>query len=153
MTEANKILELIENVDPEDNDALDEIDARVWCLLYFVKFLRLCDNDHYFAVDKEGEYLRPLIRYTRSRDALKHIRPEGWYFTHGNEVETQPVNRMNFSLVKNPVTVKYDCYAYKYQAGCNRHPYVEAPESPTEELAELHAIIQAIEYERSKKHD
>ena len=58
--EMKDILKLIENVDPEDSAALDEIDYRVF------KFI------HGRAVPNRAR------RYTTSRDALKSIRPEGY---------------------------------------------------------------------------
>jgi hypothetical protein len=74
-----------------------------------------------------------VIKYTRSRDALKAIRPEEWYIDltqrkHWNEaiVGHRPSNTGSLQEV------------------------LTSPRLPTEELAELHAIIQAIEYERSQ---
>jgi len=62
-----KLLTMIENVDPTDTEAMDEIDAHFW---------------HWYRGD---EYrVKPNIRYegrenvSTSRDALKAIRPEGW---------------------------------------------------------------------------
>lgn len=67
--------------------------------------------------------------YTRSRDALKSIRPEGWGFSisHLNAVVAYRIN---------------DTGGFDYA--------LQTQKLPTEELAELHAIIQAIEWERSQ---
>jgi hypothetical protein len=72
---AKEILEMIEAVDPGDSAKLNEIDARVkrylsngvWNQTYYEKKL------------KDGRWF-PEPQYTRSRDALKAIRPEGWQF-------------------------------------------------------------------------
>lgn len=139
MTAAD-ILKLIETVDPSDTAKLDEIDARVWCYLnghWFVGKMRKAAEDktsftyikkgtdatHWNTVSKT-ENLYCAKHYTRSRDALKAIRPEGWTFEiikHSNEM-----------------------FSARYGDIINSNT------QPTEELAELHAIIQAIEYERTK---
>ena len=130
---AKKILELIESVDPSDVAALDEIDARVWIYLNqkdagVMRFLNGTETQNI-------EYVKRLIRhgcaYTRSRDALKAIRPEGW--------------------------VPYDCgyrfltewWVFELMSEDTENQY--RGRAKTEELAELHAIIQAIEYERQNK--
>jgi hypothetical protein len=111
--EMKELLKLIENVDHTDSDALDEIDYRVF------KFI------HGRAVPNRA------ARYTRSRDALKAIRPDGWFFQAG-------------ILGRG-----YECFAYRLKE--LDQDFFETTYLPTEELAELHAIIQAIEYERSNK--
>lgn len=149
MTQASEILELIENVDPEDSAALGEIDARVWCWLEGYKYIGEYEIERgpniagnfrkepcFKYSGKEGEehtqeyfhfYCEMPHAYTSSRDALKSIRPQGWYF-----------------IIKH-------CYLEKdYWAQCtNTDQIFTADGFPTEELAELHAIIQAIEYERA----
>lgn len=80
MTTAAGILTMIEQVDPSDNDALDGIDARVWCFIHQEKY------GEYFRMDDKGRIwvtskqlmIQDNWSYTRSRDALKGIRPEGW---------------------------------------------------------------------------
>lgn len=171
MTDAQTILKMIDAVDPSDTAKLDEIDARVWCWLKGYEFVRmsydhrgktkLCyfraENPKYDAgnydCDEDGnEYRtghswndgdlwwaqetkfkpRPSFSgYTRDRNALKAIRPEWWTF----EIRT--------------IGKQYDGTIWE-------HPSVMAKKFPetfpgygaTEELAELHAIIQAIEWER-----
>lgn len=92
------LLTMIENVSPDDIGQLDEIDARVWILIkgYFFKGRNDFMSDNHgglylnytrkdtktmypqsFKVGETGK-LRP--QYTRSRDALKAIRPEGGKF-------------------------------------------------------------------------
>ena len=76
-------------------------------------------------------------RYTRSRDALKAIRPEGW----------------------SPIGYGYDKEIGHFAGGWSYSLYKVTPDfklrttvnianQKSEELAELHAIIQAVEYER-----
>lgn len=147
MTEAKKILELIESVDPADSAALDEIDvlshifAKNWeCdgvvnikandrgsggIDYYLK-----DNNHAFG----GQNLHLKLKYTRSRDALKSIRPEGFWceFKKADDGDWVGI------LGKNGGSGGNIC---KFMSGYR----------PTEELAELHAIIQAIEYNRGQE--
>jgi len=170
-----EILELIENVDPSDTAKLDEIDARVWCLVKGREFVSLhrgdpvldprdvakiiapekmkddCGDpwnwafeDEYGGIDtvkgttwkslivtRDGGYLSHFTKYTRSRDALKAIRPEGWFLTmEGWPQDKPPLWRYKISL--------------RYMTN------FISPPLQTEELAELHAIIQAIGYDRSK---
>jgi hypothetical protein len=140
MNDHKKILQLIEAVDPNDTDTLDEIDARVCAYVFNAELSRgrtvttsLNTNDHTevkgkWFVSKDG--VRNEIRhYTRSRDALKSIRPEGWFFTK--------------TLYENGVCLLSTRY------GDGEYRKIQLP---TEELAELHAIISAIHYERGQ-HD
>jgi hypothetical protein len=135
VTDAQEILRLIETVDPNDTAKLDEIDARVWCVLNSEQFVCMslsepafvCGSSHYASCDKN---LSEIPSYTRSRDALKQIRPEGWYYEGGSG------------------------YALMWGPHADTPPY-ERPElygsGRTEELLELHAIISAIEYERTQQ--
>jgi hypothetical protein len=83
MSEAETILKMIETVDPADTAKLDEIDARVWC------WLSDCDygggdfdnGSTFKAIPKRGAppFFKSVTlweRYTRSRDALKVMRPD-----------------------------------------------------------------------------
>src|ERR1700730_10498121 len=72
-----------------------------------------------------------LRKYTRSRDALRAIRPEGWH-----------------TYAVNVGDATYDAY-WGYACQIEGDQIRTSGTLPTEELAELHAIIQAIEYERS----
>ena len=131
---SKELLELIENVDPEDSDVLDEIDARTHVYIGFYwhgdlepwengaghwGFMKgcCCKSDRQFAQD--------FLKYTRSRDALKAIRPEGWFFDTCTDAAGT------------------ECYSDKGDVNLTNDISL-----PTEELAELHAIIQAISYER-----
>ncbi len=115
---AAEILKLIETVDPADSAGMDEIDAAV--------------------ADYLGLRYAP-VEYTRSRDALKAVRPEGWYV--GGIYDANATGQYDdgyYFILRN-----------KLKTGeVARHQL--AYRMPTEELAELHAIIQAIEYERTK---
>jgi hypothetical protein len=128
------ILALIETVAPDDTAKLDEIDARVHCYLGNMTFTDMLppdfgDSPVYLAKSSETCHVRisGSSKYTRSRDALKAIRPKGWAFDicdygHGAFVE---LRKLEPSLFENLMPL------------------------PTEELAELHAIIQAVEWERT----
>lgn len=162
MTDDETTLKMIEEVDPAHTAKLDEIDARVWCFLKGYTFLYL---EHFsssgkavkcFRYDDNGTcgLARSQIKYTRSRDALKAIRPEGWQFQivwrtgekgrpfGGRYGEVWKVCASGYLIDESHG--KYG------EMGCltvdlGNHPL------PTEELAELHAIIQAIAYERGKQ--
>ena len=108
MTDAATILKMIETVDPSDTVEMDKIDIAV--------------GDYV-----DGQWYGR--QFTRSRDALKAIRPKGW----------------NFAML--PLSD----FTFLCQASHGDPNRTDGPESDhlgTEELAELHAIIQAIAYER-----
>ena len=125
LNNAQTILKLIEEVDPSDTYKLNEIDARVWCWLR-------CDTYHSSGgtvvrvsyLNKFDE-VHTFIKYTRSRDALKAIRPQGW------EYQTYQKGKEWFAELE---TEDVSCHVFLL----------------TEELAELHTILQAIEWERTK---
>ncbi len=129
-----QILKMIEEVSPDDTKTLDEIDARVAFYVGADKVL----SEH--LKGDETEFLRlykvfPQLgkKYTRSRDALKAIRPEGWGFDH------------------DVIFDKWAIVGYVTEGFSKNHPCVESyTHLPTEEIAELHAIIQAIVYERGR---
>lgn len=147
MTDAQTILKMIEAVDPADTAKLDEIDARVWCLLENKKFvmMRLTNRGHFFFEEPfagliaQGEHSTDFVeKYTRSRDALKAIRPDGWGFN-------------NYYHYKHGIDSQlHSCSAGHWKVNQWENT-IFAEALPTEELAELHAIIQAIDYERSQK--
>src|SRR6185503_4501272 len=128
---AQEILRMIEEVSPDDTAKLDEIDWRTDCYLrnteYPFKAWQICAEPN---PESEYDNARPL--YTRSRDALKAIRPVGWMF------ETRL-----FCNTQGEKNLGYGGLAYKNK---NR---IETPYL-TEELAELYAIIQAIAHDRSQ---
>lgn len=132
--DATAILKLIETVDPSDTAKLDEIDARVWCWINTVEFVKLRrpgGQKGYeiprYAARLGGSlcdrYITKSEIYTRSRDALKSIRPEGLTL----EVESRGIARARHIGRFFKIVLRDEC------------------------LAELHAIIQAIEYERNNK--
>lgn len=128
------ILKMIEEVSPDDTAKLDEIDARVCCYIENRSFDKF---DYAKSAPLEGRHLvfwadgkrtHSFMLYTRSRDAIKTIRPNslGWCKT--------TYNKMHGNALSD-----YSCYDI---------PLSSSPVLPTEELAELHAILQAIAYER-----
>lgn len=135
MTDAQAILKMIEEVDPADTAALDEIDARVWC------FVQKIDTEYEYSDGRFVSYHQPLHaaegeywsahdfpEYTRSRDALKATRPDGC--------------TLCIKVLENGSDI-----GWLYPKDSDDAIY--APLLPTEELAELYVIIQAIEYERT----
>ncbi len=134
---ATEILGMIERVSPEDVPGMDALDVKVLCWLNdWQETTHLQDLQHSRVHDPE--YFRanyPL--FTRSRDALKNIRPLGYnmgiYFGYRGDDKYYFVTGGNQELnpFENPI---------------------RTPETfITEELAELHAIIQAIAYERARE--
>lgn len=116
-----EILEMIEKVSPEDGATLDEIDALARIYIH--------------KLDEFKTTLGIAQKYTRSRDALKAIRPEGWDLMLDTHWGT-PYAKLYRRLIDptNPIS-----------------EVAFSPALPTEELAELHAILQALEYERNAK--
>ena len=149
-----KILQMIETVDPEDTAKLDEIDARVWCWMKGhdpeLLVYELNQDGEAISEDRKQEFWKeyPLknvqnpfavyssYRYTRSRDALKAIRPEGWWF--------------ECCLICDG-TYMAELHNDRGCVDDDEGITVKAWYRQNEELAELHAIIQAIAYERGLK--
>lgn len=150
MTTAQEILKLIEEVSPDDTAKLDEIDAMVYA------YLKLHDGFK-VSVHKGGRSItyrhnswgqeHPSVllhlfdgyQVTRSRDALKQIRPEGW------RLSVDGIAWVGVETKKNISQDKFACSLLNWK----RDAFVNSYGLPTEELAELAAIIQAIEYERN----
>ena len=145
------ILEMIENVDPSDTDKLDEIDARVWCFDWKEEYIGTVNGNHMTrGKDTNGlecgykcgidDYClgNPIVpKYTRSLDAIKSITPDGW------QIKIEQDSGLN---------TLWDCTLLKFGARCEVEHCIFTGwscELPTEELARLHATIQAIEYERT----
>ena len=145
--DAQTILKMIEEVQPDDVAKLDEIDARVWCYLYSPKtpaeqLVWILDDDgkvidETFQQEFWIEYgLKRHSRYCRSRDALKAIRPEG---CHSYASAWAWTGKEGFGG-------KCMRYAAHWP---DKDDDMVSPPLPTEELAELHAIIQAIAHDRT----
>jgi hypothetical protein len=133
-TDAQKILDMIEKVDPADTQKLDEIDARVWC--YMRGFVFEHADSNFVKANGQLPHLG-FSKYTRSRDALKSIR---------KHLQFDGVTRDNrFDKSCGHFTAYFTVYIQdnneELSKALHGHGF-------TEELAELHAIIQAIEYER-----
>lgn len=131
MTEAETILKMIETVDPADSAKLDEIDIRTQLFIYS-KTQQLNvgyrdERDFYLYKTYRLEF-GDFKRYTRSRDLLKQIRPVGYTFR-----------------IFQDINLKWQSGLYKVALAYHGNMTLWFP---TEELAELHAIIQAIDYER-----
>jgi len=149
-TKAETILKMIEEVDPNDTAKLDEIDARMH-IFFWPSHLHPAPSvdqlikAHYDDImggweDSEGNErltkVFELTLYTRSRDALKAIRPKGWWI--------RDCERLSDFVAGSEGRNYY--IALRCQTE-NKIKTVHAY-AISEELAELQAIIQAIEYER-----
>jgi len=126
------ILKMIEEVSVDDTDKLDEIDIKVF---------RHCGQGCYPAIPLPNSKFPP---YTRSRDALKKIRPEGWIIRLYQTPVYNPRKPNNANLYH----FNMDKYFFLESEEEYNQINVRAMHLPTEELAELHAIIQAIAHER-----
>lgn len=135
-----EILKMIEAVDPSDEGKLAEIDARVWALIRLDGDFKITFNGGsvYYRHNSWPEDARTILHhsfeheeYTRSRDALKAIRPKGWNVCGHYACAT--ALGYTFSL---------------HEAKAGGKQVIGSGMLKTEELAELHAIIQAIEFER-----
>ena len=134
MTEYETILSMIEEVDPSDVVKLDEIDIRVICWIRNREWGGWHGEGHTatgsWAIKDgkrvDGSYANhsTFPRLSRSRDALKEIRPEGWAF----EIKEYPKD-WRACLSKGNFMKRVCGSGYK-----------------TEQLAELHVIIQAISF-------
>lgn len=135
MNEHELILKLIEEVDPADTAKLDEIDARVWCWLRKDEEFKQFEGS-WIRCQSGMKYLKPFgsAKYTRSRDQIKAIRPEGWAFDMGGFSGGEAFYEI-----------------HKIDENGNPKHTIFTPVMGVEELAELHAIIQAEAYERSQK--
>lgn len=134
MTDVKTILGMIEAVDPKDTAKLNEIDARVDCFLAGYEFAGHPDPEekHYEArtVGGHAGFFTPET-FTTSRDALKSIRPKGWNVCGPYACAT--ALGYNFSL--------HEMRAFGKKV-------IGTGMLKTEELAELHAVIQAIAHSR-----
>lgn len=158
MGDIKEILQMIETVDFEDTRCgavLDEIDARVWCWLNGHEVKEICDDGIIYIsrwVNCRGTKIedrrkrkypktninKRFCAYTRSRDALKAIRPKQVSVTI-----TAYIPLRHASCTANLWS--------KLEAGpFSEHWTFKSPEMDIEELAELHAILQAIAHERSR---
>ncbi len=144
MSDAQTILAMIEQVDPADIAKLDEIDARVWCFIAGRN-----PEGEAWAGNEQIPYWKYVLwrdehrEYSRSRDALRSIRPAGFQFID------QKANNQKWAycelIDKDGFTFKSPDYKTD-DDGLSIPVYL-----PTEEVAELHVIIQALAYERGQR--
>lgn len=129
MSEAQTILKMIEEVDPDDGSAMHDINKEVM-------FYTLMPSNE--KLIRRGILDGPYPdNYTRSRDALKSIRPKVLY---------------NIGMITTFTPPEEPQYQFIFYIMKEDHTWIEDEIrgwGATEELAELHAIIQAIEWERT----
>ena len=136
--QAKHILKIIEGCTPDiGQEVYDEVNARWWCCLKDKAYHgtdgrgRFSYNLHYpLSMRHPRKRINKDESYTHSRDALKQARPEGWEVVQ----EACMGNKVEFTLFQQWAladTGDYDSIKFT------------SPQLPTEELAELHAIIQA----------
>ena len=144
MIELEDILNMIAMVSPDDIDELNKIDIHVGFFVNHPLFDGLKRNyknepkpyEEAFQHAYNHGYYNNSTNFTRSRDALKNIRPkENWQFSINNKI---------------PLRNKWAAHAFN---GCypNHVGYVAEFELPTEELAELFCVLQMINIERKFK--
>jgi len=120
---AAEILRMIETYDPDNAAGMDEIDDAAQA------YVRKLSHDELFSRNDFAP-----IRYTRSRDALKQIRPAGC--------------KASANAVSWKEEMGFEGEAFFMAQRIEEKEEFVSPYLPTEELAELHAIIQAIAHER-----
>jgi hypothetical protein len=134
--DAQAILKLIEEVDPADTAKLDEIDARVEGFIRYLPAVRTTHpKEPPWLIEGHSVRYSPKP-YTRSRDALKSIRPVGYWSV------AEPFSDYGGVAVGESFEGKCESNGMLFDT-------TDIDPLPTEELAELHAIIQAIGHERA----
>lgn len=136
----SEILRLIETADPDDATRLDEIDARVWCYIKGYKYHRHDKPDQrnfmYEIPPQRGLIFGSIYAdgklYTRSRDALKSIRPDTGFIS------------VVGSKMTGYLSTLWD--AAKYPNQDKDGYYFSSTDLATEELAELHCLVQFYAY-------
>lgn len=129
MIDAQTILKMIEEVDPADTERLFEIDKAVALYLY-----PECAEMISCAIRHE------VARFCTSRDALKAIRPDGWTLTVIGDDGSGDGTRVKLT--------KWSLgHGYKICERCCQAWLM----GDKEELAELHAVIQAIDHDRGQR--
>jgi hypothetical protein len=124
------LLTAISSAKVDDERGLDEIDALVHSFLVNREFKQIGDGRCYYH-DKGYTNSDHVSAYSRSRDALKGIRPKGWYF-----------NGVRFNVFgASAVFHKLDEKMLRTE--------VFSSGLPSEELAELYCIIAAIQHDRA----
>ncbi|TDE17739.1 hypothetical protein [Dyadobacter psychrotolerans] len=121
MTDSEIILKRIETVNVNDKEALDRLDVDIYEYIFR-------ENGYQSRVAISLGIPSGLPQYTRSRDTLKAIRPEGWTFR-----------------IFQDMNLKWQACLYKTGSAFFGGMTIWFP---TEELAELHTVIQAIAHER-----
>ncbi|WP_435640344.1 hypothetical protein [Micavibrio aeruginosavorus] len=136
MCDRLKLLKLVESANSSDTAILDEIDGRFWLYIHHpqLEYLTFDNSRTVFAKDESGKFHSffeaHLAIYTRSRDELKRARPDGWIVTDVSYFSS---------------TGEHTCLMRKKGVA-----FAYCEHAPTEELAELHAIVQAIALERKQ---
>jgi len=125
--QAKELLTMIETMDHRHEDSLDKLDLGFTLLLNNVprkgKVKTVCnDEGRRVLFQLHGAIEQQL--YSRSRDALKAARPEGWCF--------------QMAEYNKPHNTGFVCYLWEEDTVRSSKGLM-----PTEELAEFHAIVQA----------
>lgn len=138
MTSAAAILGMIEAVGtPKPDQGAFEVMPRLKEINLKVMYFVMPEEEvfKYLIYDAIGAPVKPWPEYCTSRDALRMIRPGGWMI----------------ASVPNMLANELGSYFGEARRGPDFASFtgLYSPDLPTEELAELHAIIQAIEFERT----
>lgn len=121
-------------LDDFDTVLADEINARIWFLVGGIYQTGLISAyDDFDAALQHAIDFGNAPKYTTSRDALKSIRLDGWW--------AQLSFHSSVSLDDISFPDRWSCCLWH-----ENFPFKISRELPTEELAELHAIIQTFIY-------
>lgn len=141
MTQDREILKLIEEADPSDTAKLDEIDARVHNLIYPNDPVEQNSGNGEWYNRREGWTFHGL-KYTRSLDALQEIAPKDWWFSLNQYGQWFSCNANWDGDPDNVSLHTHDAFS--------RDKKEKYKPQRSRSLVWLHAIIQAIDHERSQ---
>jgi len=127
--QAKELLTMIEGVDLGDSDTLDNMDAKWWCLKNGHKLQRMVseesESNRHIVIETDKSFMLRIVLFSRSRDALKQARPEGWMLT------------VSGGWIGQDCTEVFDCHGFNG----NGIKYGQVYDRPTEELAEFYCIV------------
>lgn len=152
MSELLKILSIIERIKHYQETTIEELNARIWCFLHELEYIGYEEKD--VTCMFEGDFLRKekvflgrskemkiasikfVPEYTKSRDLIKSIRPKGGVWIELKTASDGDAICKFGKLQENGKEI--------YCFDTSKIDFL-----PSEELAELWCVLQAIEWERN----
>lgn len=151
--EAQKILDLITSVDPDDAGAMDEIDARMWCFINNKTLHRithgasqskrrsLCVHTCFEVVGNYSD-----INKTKRKNDMKTAKKSSAQYTRSLDAikVVEDAELEDFCAVVTRATDK----RYKALIWFNKQEFHAPVSIKTEQLARLYAVVMAIDWKR-----